>query len=561
MQPSVDPGVLKLLTDAYLSQQQAYNLNAGGVSQPRAHTLIPTDRLGIEFQKYIGDPPQYVGTSGLHFLDVTPPTTVPFDYLNAFCYGCEALLPGGEAFDELGWSNLRQLKTGMPPWSSIAPEPYKVMARIAQKAGWQDSDMDRLAMWYVETGGQFVTYDRCRAGFPQALAQANAQGNTTAQHIFQSAAKFQGSGQSVNPETAAMLAMFIDGDMWSGRVWPKHYLDAPCTTRDLVEHHNVATFAVLAPIGIRPDGVPLACLSDPNVGAYLASIGVQSAADLTTPGTGAKNAQLAFEASLGANDVTLLKDFVIGPEREWFGNFAVCGGPLTSLTTLADVVKFYIPSSLIDYFNTVRATRYRPSFFDLGLATATAGPVLDANAHLVALEFMKAIGPERCLPVSERVAPLFDYSYFRFLRDMLHDGPGYAGFRGWPDIHLTATGPDVNQILGEVGAGIAFVVSIIGTAYTGGALSPAVALATTLVKQALSMEQTIVSLVNGIGWNNGSWHSYAGLSHILNSTQLNLSKLDSQAMSFVNGLEKAPATFGAALTGTTVTVGGQTVTI
>lgn len=548
MQPFVDPGVLLLLTAAADAQVAAY--------QPRKHTMTPADRFGQAFHDYVTDKINtgavvpWIGSGG---------TNLPNPrYIELFGYSAEALLPGGEALDDLGWSTLKGLDCGMPPWSSLEPAPYKAMAAIAKVAGWADSDMDRLAMWYVETGGQFITYDRCRAFYSASRpGEPDAGLQNGAASILFLVGKMITSGET----TTNRMLIFVDGDSWSGRVWPDRYLIGPSCTRDFVTHWNAATCLVLAPIGIRPDGEPLGCLNDPTIHPYLASLGVQSAADLCTPGTGARLAQLAFEACLASGKVALLRDFTIGPEREWFGNFTICGGPLTTLTTLSDVIKFYVPESLIDYFNTVRTTRWRPSFKDLNLS-ATSGDPLNAAADTVAKEYMKAIGPERCLPVSERIAPALDYSYFRFLRDMLHDGPGYAGFRPWPTFTIVAnSGPDFQQISAEVGAGLAMLVSIVGTAYTGGALSPAIALAGTLIKQAFSIEQTVASLVNGIGWNNGSWHSYAGLSNMFNSTQANLTKLSSQTMSFINGAEQAPAAVGAALVGTTVTVGGTTVTI
>jgi len=278
---------------------------------------------------------------------------------------------------------------------------------------------------------------------------------------------------------------------------------------------------------------------------YLASIGVASANDLCTPGIGQRLTQLAFEAALGVNDPSLLVDFVIGPEREWIGNYALCGGSFTNIQTLSDLISFYIPSSLLDYFNTVKATRARPSYASLSLG-ATSGSAYDAASDTLTSAYLVQVGPERCLPQGDRTSALLDYNFARYLRDMLHDGPGYAGFRSTPPPTFTHTGPDWNAISQEIVAGVVFVVGTIASAYSAGALSPVLALAATLYRTAMSMSQTIASMASGVGYNNGAWMSYSGLSALLNSEQRNLTKLDTQTLSLVNEVEGAPGVVGAA---------------
>jgi len=553
MQPSVDPGVLTLLTGAFSAQIAARTARSG--------TPLPADRLDGDkwalFQSatYGDDPP-------LAQPSFSSATVLSPSWLAHQGYSCEALLPGGEALNDLGWSTLRLLQCGVPPWSTAEPMPVRVMTRIAQAAGWSDADMDRLALWYVECGGQFVTWDRCRSYYPQAVYPAGAPGAPGATQIlafwpaplpappaylsnmvnalWALALAANGGSQSNSSsfdfaDTLTGILGFIDGDGWSGRVWPKSLLDAPVTTRDGVSVPNAATFLTLAPIGWRADGVALKVLSDPTVSPYLASLGVASASDLyNSP----RLTQLAFEAALGANNVALLRDFTIGPEREWCGNFALCGGSISAITTMADLINFYIPSDLVAYFNKVKSFRSWPSFQSLGFNWSGSYPgadTVDAAGTTLANAFIAILATNRCLPAGEKYLPVTDMNYCLFLKRMLIDGPGYANFRPWPSPTFSS-GTNLLVMIQPIVSIVELVLGAVLSAYSGGTLGPVVALVSGLVNQALTLEQLAVSMVNGMGWNAGVWHGLAGLSNTLNSQQGNVTRLETGTLSLVNGV-------------------------
>jgi len=417
-----------------------------------------------------------------------------------FHYSTEALLPGGEALDAIGWSTLRMLATGMPPWKAGDPNAlaYIGCAALAKAAGYSDADMDRVALWYVECGGQIVTYDKCRSSATFATSLSS----------------------SGNPSIDSLFSRLVDGDARSPRVFSTASLDAPALRRDGSIALN-GTFATLAPVGWNASGRPLRVLTDPECAAYLYKLGVRTAADLYSVQIGQRLTQLAFEFVVAHNRPELLVDFVIGPERFPLERTQLCGGANATFKLMRDVINYYIPSSLIDYLKTTKALRQVPSFQSVGYdVNALTGSALDDAADRVMRAIIATLD-DRNLPDAESVPSMLDWNYARILRDMLHDGPGLAGFRNWPAPQGLGQSQD-NGFLGflaTIATDVGFLGSIVATVATGGAAAPMIAIATNLCRTVLTAEQQMSTFAAGVGYHAGSWHGFAGLSPVLNTLQ------------------------------------------
>lgn len=491
--PQLNPGMLAMLRDAYDAQKAGWTA--------RTHTPLPADReaqplnLAVDLGAVGGI--RLTGVEEMH-------------------YSTEALLPGGQGIDDLGWSTLRMLKAGMPPWgdSDFDPQPYIASVRVAQEAGYSDADMDRLALWYVECGSQFVVPDRARASLPMADG-TGLQGLIEA---MSGAPWYQGL-------VSQMIATnLIDGECFAPRALPPEMLDAPCMRRDGVVVRN-GTYATLAPTAWRPDGSKLTVLADPTVAPYCVTLGVQTSADLFSPQSGPKLCQMIFEYVIATASAQCLVDFCIGPERYPLGDCVLGGGTNPAISTWQDLVDFYVPSSLITYFQKVRSFQSLPSFASLGYDTISlGGPQLSMRgpaAHQLTDAYMQLLGNRRCLPQGERVPAFLDTNYWSLLWHMLHDGPGFAGLRGWPKAnpgnHFTPSG--LPAFMSMLGSAVSFIGSLVATVATDGAAAPLIPLVSTIAHAALTTEQLGATLAASVGYHSGAWHGFAGISSLLNATQ------------------------------------------